>query len=220
MCQPRRMLSVRAPTWCEQTYTDRTPTADFMAQNLDMQMAVPCARRMPGALAGAMIIVFAAAAQNFASAQERRPPLSPAPPAGAWRLVRTPSPSGAATAVSIMHTPDPARSDLDLAGLMIRCADPDLEMLVVVVRPFRPRTQPQIRIGPPGKEISVAATVVPPGAVLLLPQAATVLVRGHWEQAPELTIEITDEETTTRGVVALAGLHQALQTLLASCPAK
>ena len=38
---------------------------------------------------------------------------------GAWRLVRTSNPSGGRDAVSIMHTADIARSDVDFAGLML-----------------------------------------------------------------------------------------------------
>jgi hypothetical protein len=41
---------------------------------------------------------------------------------GGWHLVRTRNPYGGADAISIMRTADASRSDLDLAGLMIRCA--------------------------------------------------------------------------------------------------
>src|ERR1700678_1888794 len=40
-----------------------------------------------------------------------------------WPLIRTPHPRGGPDAVSIMRTADTARSDPELAGLMIQCAE-------------------------------------------------------------------------------------------------
>src|ERR1700678_3016016 len=69
---------------------------------------------------------------------------SPLPPSraqnvGSWRLVRTPNVRGGADAVSIMHIADSSRSDLDLAGLTLRCGENGIEALVVVVEPRPPR---------------------------------------------------------------------------------
>ena len=61
---------------------------------------------------------------------------------GTWRLVRTPNPRGGPDAVSIMQTAEPMRSDLDLAGLMLRCAERDIEVVVVLLKPFPPRAHP------------------------------------------------------------------------------
>jgi hypothetical protein len=55
---------------------------------------------------------------------------------GSWRLVRTPNPRGGPDAVSVMQTPDPSRSDIDLAGLMLRCSDRGFEVLIVLLHPF------------------------------------------------------------------------------------
>jgi hypothetical protein len=59
--------------------------------------------------------------------------------AGTWRLVRTPNPRGGPDAVSIMQTADAARSDIDLAGLTLRCSDSGFDVLVVFLKPFPPR---------------------------------------------------------------------------------
>src|SRR5437899_1091146 len=50
---------------------------------------------------------------------------------GGWRLVRTPNPRGGADAVSIMRTADSSRSDIDLAGMAVRCGEIGAEVLVV-----------------------------------------------------------------------------------------
>src|SRR5882757_2159539 len=53
-----------------------------------------------------------------------------APARDSWPLVRTPHPQGGPQAVAIMRTADTARSDPDLAGLMIRCKEqPGFEVL-------------------------------------------------------------------------------------------
>ncbi len=49
------------------------------------------------------------------------------PAGGTWRLVRTRNPTGGPEAVSIMQTADIAKSDLDLAGMMLRCGKAGLK---------------------------------------------------------------------------------------------
>jgi hypothetical protein len=137
---------------------------------------------------------------------------------GAWRLVRTPDPRGGPEAVSIMHTADLSRSDIDLAGLMLRCADSDIEVLIIVVEPRPPRARPRIKLGAPGNEASYEATVAPPFTALLLPQDATSLVTTSVLRSAELSIEIDGEKAPVRGVVALTGLRSALDGLRANCP--
>src|SRR5262249_16560991 len=66
--------------------------------------------------------------------------------AGTWRLVRTPNPRGGPDAVSIMQTADAARSDIDLAGLTLRCSDTGFDVIVVFLKPFPPRTHPKVKL--------------------------------------------------------------------------
>jgi hypothetical protein len=79
--------------------------------------------------------------------QKRSQLLSPS--TGDWRWVRTPNPRGGPDAISIMHTADMSRSDADLAGLMLRCAQDGIEALVIVVAPLPTRARPRIRFGHP-----------------------------------------------------------------------
>ncbi len=48
---------------------------------------------------------------------------------------------------SIMPTADLSRSDLDFAGLMLRCAQDGIEALVIVIEPRPPRARPSIKFG-------------------------------------------------------------------------
>jgi hypothetical protein len=138
--------------------------------------------------------------------------------AGAWRLVRSPNPAGGRDAVSIMHTGDLSRSDLEFAGLMLRCGEHAIETLIVLVQPLPPRAHPKVMVAAGHDHAEFTASVVTPGALVLLPPEVLALVEGPWQTAPELAVSVEDEQTRIRGVVALAGLGAALQALRASCP--
>jgi hypothetical protein len=145
----------------------------------------------------------------------------PAPPAvGGWHLIRSANPRGGPDAVSMSHTADLSRSDLDLAGLMLRCGDQSLEVVIVVVTPFPPRARPSVTIGADGKEWRFDASIVPPGAELLLPKEATSLATGPWQLAHELAVKVSSSEQSFGGVVPIDGLGNALTTLTRNCPAR
>lgn len=134
-----------------------------------------------------------------------------------WRLVRTPNPQGGPDAISIMHTADPSRSDLDLAGLMIRCNGISTEVVVVLLRPFPLRARPRVLLGEPGHETRLEATIAVPGTAVLLPGDGKLLVSGLWQAKSDLFIRIEDDQTTVAGVVALTGLQSAFKALIADC---
>jgi hypothetical protein len=138
---------------------------------------------------------------------------------GGWRLVRTPNPNGGADAISIMRPADTSRSDLDLAGLMIRCSESGAEVVIVLLPALPFRTRPHVTIGRPGNETEFQATVAPPGTVVLLPKEVTTLLSGPWQTLEDLFIRIDDGQSTIRGVVKLAGLEAAFNELQASCAA-
>lgn len=137
-----------------------------------------------------------------------------------WRLVRTHNPRGGADAVSIMHTADTSRSDIDLAGLMIRCRKDDAEIVVVLIRPFSVKARPLVVFGRPDSETRFKATVAAPGTAILLPRDAASLLHGPWQTLNELFIGVEDGQTKIHGVVALAGLQGAFKQLIANCPAQ
>jgi len=145
----------------------------------------------------------------------------PAPTsAGTWRLVRTPNPRGGPDAVAVMQTADAARSDIDLVGLTLRCSDTGFDVLVVLLKPFPPRTHPKVELTTGSATVQLEATVIPPGAAILLPAEAATMVKGSWQSSLELAIEVRDDGNTTRGVISLVGLGPALSLLASNCTSR
>jgi hypothetical protein len=146
------------------------------------------------------------------------PPQASSTGAGNWRLVRTPNPAGGPDAASIVQTADIARSDLNLAGLMLRCGQTGVEVLIVLLEPLPPRAHPKVSVSTGGATLDFPATVVSPGALVLLPQDASALANGPWKNAAQLTVHVDDSSEQVSGVIPLAGLADALPKLLANCP--
>ena len=142
----------------------------------------------------------------YEQATSKRPDRPQPSVAGTWRLVRTPNPAGGADAISIMQIADPSRSDLDLAGLMVRCGEATTEVLIMLVRPFPPKSHREVTIVSGSQPVEFTATAAPPGLMLLLPPQANALADGPWQDASELTIEVADEHAPIHGVVPLPGL--------------
>jgi hypothetical protein len=138
------------------------------------------------------------------------------PIAGKWRLVRTPNPQDGQNVISIMATAELSSSDLDFAGLNLRCADQDFEILVFLIRPLSPRARPAISIN--GKTFQ--GSVVSPGTAILLPRAASALAKEQWQSLPSLSIDIEDDGIKIHGLVSLASFNTALQTLVGTCLAR
>jgi len=139
---------------------------------------------------------------------------------GTWRLVRTPNPRGGPDAVSIMQTAEPSRSDIDLAGLMLRCGETGFDVLVVLLKPFPPRAHPKVKVTARGSTVELQATVLPPGALLALPGEAAALVDGPWQASPELALQVDEGADAIRGAVSLAGLGPAVALLRSNCPSR
>jgi len=136
---------------------------------------------------------------------------------GTWRLVRTPGPRGGRGEVSIAQVVDASRSDIDLAGLMLRCSDTGFDVLVIFLRQFPPRAHPKVKLTTGRDTVLLGATVISPGAAILLPAEAAALVNGSWQSFSELAIEVDDGSAVVRGVISLAGLGPALSLLISSC---
>jgi hypothetical protein len=135
------------------------------------------------------------------------------PQLGNWRLLRTPNPKGGKEAISIIRTGDLAGSDPDFVGLMIRCGEPDVEILLVMLNPLPFRARPKVSLNDAKFEGSVA----PPGLNILLPREATDLAILRWPTIPHLSIEISEEGKMTKGKVFLDGFDVAIKALNAAC---
>jgi hypothetical protein len=138
---------------------------------------------------------------------------------GGWHFVRTHNPSGGADAISIMRTADTSKSDLDFAGLMIRCRQDGTEVLVVFIRAFPLRAQPSVIFNQSGRETRFKAAVDPPGSAIRIPGDARSLVEDAWQSQGDLLVRVEDGQTTIRGVVPLDGLQAGFKMLLSNCAA-
>ena len=152
-----------------------------------------------------------AAPPGSISGSQSRP--SSIPVAGKWRLVRTPDPRAGKDIVSIMATAELVGSDVDFAGVDLRCADPGFEVLIFVVGPLRRQARPVIAIN--GKRFD--GNVVSPGTVILLPREASNLARDQWRSFHDLSVEVEDDGKKTQGIISLEGFDTALQTLVGTC---
>ena len=140
---------------------------------------------------------------------------------GKWRLVRTPGPDNSGDVVSIMHVADALKSDPDFAGMMIRCREKSgLQIAFVVIRPFPPRSHPQISISAGQMKVHFETSIIPPGSLLSLPNEAEVLARGAWQSANQLNVEIASDGDKIHGIVSLENLARAIVFLQANCPAQ
>jgi hypothetical protein len=100
---------------------------------------------------GCVALGFALLSAPAVGAPENR-----AMPSG-WRLLRSGNPD--APIMSASRTADATRSDLDLAGLILRCSDKGIETLIVVVTPFPPRTRPVVTLTANNREWTFDAEV-------------------------------------------------------------
>lgn len=157
-----------------------------------------------------------------AASQPATTPQVLGPASGGWHLVRTRNPEGGKETVSIMQTADVTKSDIELAGLMLRCDAGGLEVLIALIRPLPPRAQPKVTLNANGNINDFTANVVPPGIWLQLPAEAAALASGPWQAARELSVQIdpghnAPETNAIHGVIPLTGLEAALPVLRTNC---
>jgi len=146
--------------------------------------------------------------------------LSQQPPinTGTWQLTRTPNPAGGPDSISITKIADTTRSDQDIAGLMLRCAEgATTEVLVILIEPLPPRTHPKVTVMAGAKATEFTGSVMTPGALVLLPEKASALVEGAWQSIPELAVAIAGDHRSLHGVLPLADIRTAMRTLQSNC---
>ena len=78
----------------------------------------------------------------------QKPTQMAASDSGSWRLAQIRNPRGGRDGVSLTHVADTLHSDLDVAGLMLRCVETEIEVLVVLIEPRSPRSRHQTRRPP------------------------------------------------------------------------
>lgn len=136
-----------------------------------------------------------------------------------WRLV---PPINAQADAALTRTPDLLRSDPDLAGLMLRCGADGLTVIVVVVQPYAPGSHPRVsldvgRDASPDANTHFDARINDYGNALQLPPGATGLLQQVRHEQSEMAIDIVSGDTRMRGVVPLAGMKAATESLPQRC---
>lgn len=157
-----------------------------------------------------------ARADGLSFAEER---LTQAGASRSWNLSIAKGPQGE-TSAAIMHTADFDHSDPSLAGLMLRCANQGLDVILISLLPFPPKTHPQVVLQNKTQTVRLTGSVIPTGAGILVPITGEELSRGAWQESPELTVKILDGDTAIQGVVTLAGLPEAANHLESQCSKK
>ena len=138
---------------------------------------------------------------------------------GAWQLARTPNPAGGPDSISITRITDTAESDHDIAGLMLRCGEgATTEVLVALVEPLPARTHPKVTVVAGRTTTEFTGSIVTPGALVLLPEKASALVENAWQSVPELAVAIAENHRSLHGLISLANIGAAMQTLQSNCP--
>jgi hypothetical protein len=141
-----------------------------------------------------------------------------AAPQSTWKFNRTQGDKAGESFVAIMKTADTARSDLDLAGLIVRCTPKGkVDVLIALIRPFPPRTRPQVTIASSSGSQTFEGTLTAAGAAVVLPDEVAAFVAGKWQSTPALTVTVKENDSQIKGVVELNGLREAYGSLLASC---
>jgi hypothetical protein len=138
---------------------------------------------------------------------------------GIWQLARTPNRSGGPDSISITKIENPSPSEQDVAGLMLRCAEgASTDVLIVLAAPLPLRAHPKVTVVAGATTTEFIASVVPPGALVLLPEKASALIENTWQSVPELAVSITDSNRARRGVIPLEHINDAIQELQSNCP--
>ncbi|WP_420135602.1 hypothetical protein [Rhodopseudomonas sp.] len=161
-----------------------------------------------------------AASLNPAGAAVVRGPSSPPTSMSrpGWKVVQAATDEQGHSAVAITRIADTQNSDPEMVGLMIRCSPPaQVDVALVVVTPFAPKSRPSVSIDSPGSTRSYEGRVAPGGTAVILPGVVAGLAAGHWQGLERLSFRIDNSGHQISGQVELAGLSQAYAEMTAKC---
>jgi hypothetical protein len=135
-----------------------------------------------------------------------------------WKFTRTRGTRDGESYAAIMKTADTTQSDPDFAGLIVRCAPKGkIDVLVALIRPFPPRSRPHVTIAAGGSSLNFEASMTAAGAAVLLPDEVSAFAAGQWQTTRTLAVTVKENDSEIKGLVALNGLREAYNSLLASC---
>ncbi len=135
-----------------------------------------------------------------------------------WKFTRTQGDKAGESFAAIMKTADITQSDLDFAGLIIRCAPKGkIDVLIALIRPFPPRSHPRVTIASGSVSQTFEATLTAAGAAVVLPEEVAAFAAGKWQSTPALAVTVKENDNQIKGVVELNGLREAYNSLLVGC---
>lgn len=136
-----------------------------------------------------------------------------------WKFSRTQGGKDGESFAAITKTADTTQSDPDFAGLIVRCAPKGkIDVLVALIRPFPPRSHPKVTIAASGGgTLTVEASMAAAGAAVLLPDEVSAFAAGKWQTTASLSLVVRESDSEIKGLVALNGLREAYNSLLANC---
>lgn len=152
---------------------------------------------------------------SAAWAQGGIPPV-PSVEAAGWRFARSQT-AGGGSAVSIMRTVDPLRSDFEIAGLMFRCAEGGTDAVVIMLTPFKPDARPKVAIDLGGVRVDIEASVLPSGAGVLIPRELMSVFTAREKATADLRVEVGVGAKPLVGVIGKLYAAPALRRLQAQC---
>jgi hypothetical protein len=136
-----------------------------------------------------------------------------------WQLTRTPNPAGGPDSISIMRIVNTTGPHQDIAGLMLRCGEgATTEVLVVLIKSLPLPAHPKVTVVAGATTTEFTASVVTPGALVLLPEKASALIDDAWQSVPELAVSISENRRSLHGVIPLDDITTAMRTLQSNCP--
>ena len=101
---------------------------------------------------------------------------------------------------------------------MLRCAEgATTEVVVVLIKSLPPQTHPKVTVSAGAVTTQFTGTVLTSGGLVLLPEKASALLERAWQSVPELTVSIAEDRRSLHGVIPVADMSTAMQTLQSNC---
>ncbi|MGT2437749.1 hypothetical protein ACU4GH_20155 [Bradyrhizobium betae] len=129
-------------------------------------------------------------------------------------------PSGGGEIVSVMHAVDTAKSDVGLAGMSLRCGAIGPEVILILLDRVQSTGRLSVTLKTGSINTQFEASVLQDGRAILLPLAVTAVSNAAKRGTAEVSITVNTRPQTINGIVPLAGLLSALNSLSIHCSGK
>lgn len=132
-----------------------------------------------------------------------------------WRLSQTTNEGR--FAVTALRTADPAQSDTEIAGLMLRCADGNTDAILIMLSPLPPDAKPMVSLDLGGLQWQTQASVLPSGAGLLLSRDTIAFLGTKTKAGADLAFTVLEGGRQINARIAKLHAPPALDRIDAEC---